>query len=140
MTLYDYVDEVIAVFSSAALNHRLVYFSKLWSIFPNGTDRADVYDTLEEACERIAPRDVAIYEALLAKSTTPFPGSGFFDLFLVARPDEWKEIALSDGSREKHPNDLTDEQARKIVARERSRVYHHALTIAALPSPRLMNP
>lgn len=107
---------------TAARTNTLCPFSSLYALFEEGTASGDVYDTLERASLSLAPSEVAIYSALMAKKKTLVPGSGFFDIFRIVRHSEYERLAGPDV----HPVELTDAQMRAIALQERLRVYRHA--------------
>lgn len=124
MILTDYVPPLKALMRRAAELKKPVRYPELHSQLPEGTPRADVYDTLEAACEQLAPYSEAIYSVVLAKKDTGLPADGFFDIFLHHRNDEYKAIAGGTLTL-----DLTRDQQEQMVALEKARVYAHAAAI-----------
>lgn len=122
MVIEEKMDAVMSLLQKTAQMKSVCSFSSLHNIFGAGTPSSDVYDTLEEASLALAPSEVAIYSALMAKKGTLLPGSGFFDIFKNKRDSEYDLLA----GRSTHPTDLTDQQMQAITQLERSRVYNHA--------------
>ena len=113
---------VAALLKRAANGKRLCSFNELHGLFGEEIDSPDVYDTLEAASRDLAPSELAIYSALMAKRGNQLPGLGFFDIFRNLRPDEYDAIA----GQNTHPTRLTEEQRQAMAQFERHRVYMHA--------------
>ena len=122
MILPEYLSSVKALIRRAAELHRPVPFSALYSQFPERTPAPNVYDTLEAACEELAPWSEAIYSVVLVKKDTGLPGDGFFDIFRNHRSDEYKAIAGDTSTLR-----LTQDQREQMVALEKVRVYARAM-------------
>lgn len=122
MVIEEKMEAVMALLKMTAQKKIVCSFSPLHNIFDEGTPSSDVYDTLEEASLTLAPSEVAIYSALMAKNGTLLPGSGFFDIFKNKRDAEYNLLA----GRSTHPADLNNQQMQAISQLERSRVYTHA--------------
>lgn len=121
MTASKYVSSVRVLIQQAAEREGNVTFKELFDVFPQGTPSPDVYNTLESACEEIAPWSEAIYSVVLSKKGTCLPGDGFFDIFRLHRSEDYLAIAG-----DTHCLDLTQEQQEKMVFLEKARVYLHA--------------
>ncbi|WP_292933158.1 hypothetical protein [Noviherbaspirillum sp.] len=121
MIIEEQLTDIKLLIQRAAVSHRAVSFSALFSAFPKGTRPENVYDTLEASCAALADWRVAIYSVVLAKNSTGLPGDGFFDIFCVHRESEYQKIAGKT-----HVHALTTEQRIRMVQLEKIRVYEHA--------------
>lgn len=61
------VPELIKLLENKARRRSAIRYSAIFDFFDPDTHRNDVWETFEEACRKIAPSEVAIYGALLAK-------------------------------------------------------------------------
>jgi hypothetical protein len=122
MVIENKLEAVMALLQTAAQRRAVCSFPSLHGLFDQSTPRNDIYDTLEEASLALAPSEVAIYSALMAKKGTLVPGSGFFDIFRNKREADYDRLA----GRNVHPTALNDQQMATISQLERLRVYSHA--------------
>jgi len=118
--LNDQVYSIIALLRDKARTKRTASYSELFKLFPPDTEKTDVFYTLEEACRQLAPRDVAIYDSLLATARTGLPGDGFFDIY---KNTHYHEFVAAYGNI--HIVELSPKQRAEITAKERERVYRH---------------
>lgn len=126
MIITESVSAVKDLFATAARNKKTVSYRELHEIFkdvefedPTLKD-VDIYDTLEFACQRLVPRDIAIPESLLAKKEGGLPSKGFFEVFKNHRSDKFRDIAG-----DKIVQELDNDEKREIVRGERNRVYEN---------------
>ena len=119
---YEYVNSLKELFTRKAKVRHTISFSELFSLFDEKVKKPDIYQTMEFGCGEIAPREIAIYEALLAKKSDGLPGSGFFDIFRNRRSEDYRKIAPA----MPYPNRLSLEEQQAITLIERERVYEHA--------------
>lgn len=122
MVISEKVAEVRELLISAAKHKGTVSYPDVFRLFPDEVDKPDIFWTLEAACKEVCPRDIALYDSLMAKKETGMPGDGFFDVFRNMRRQEYSQI--SNG--EERITYLTDEQKQEMVQLERKRVYDHA--------------
>jgi hypothetical protein len=118
------VPELIKLLENKARRRSAIRYSAIFDFFDPDTHRNDVWETFEEACRKIAPSEVAIYGALLAKKNTNLPSTGFYDIFKNKRHEEYMRIT---GGNRLEAHDLTLEQMEEIAQLERERVHQHAV-------------
>ena len=118
------VPELIKLLENKARRRSAIRYSAIFDFFDPDTHRNDVWETFEEACRKIAPSEVAIYGALLAKKNTNLPSTGFYDIFKNKRHEEYMRIT---GGKRLEAHDLTLEQMEEIAQLERERVHQHAV-------------
>jgi hypothetical protein len=119
MILISRISSVAQLLLDAALSEGTVSFKTFHGLFDVHAKDNDKYDTLE-ASDRALGRS-PIYSALLSKSSTGCPGSGFFDIFKNMHPEAYRDIAG-----ETIIQYLTPDQMQAITWQERQRVYEHA--------------
>lgn len=122
MVISEKVPEICALLTSSAKGRRTVSYGDVIRMFSDDVDKSDIYWTLEAACREVCPREIALYDSLMAKKETGLPGDGFFDVFRNMRSQEYNEI--SNG--EQRITYLTFDQKKKMVMLERKRVYDNA--------------
>lgn len=113
--------EIEHLLREAALSRSVLTYGALQDVFDRVESSGDRWDTLAEAEARLCHPSEAIYGALMSKKENGLPGDGFFRLFHDERSEEYQEL-VGDAELTK----ITDDQRRKIVDFERSRVYKHA--------------
>ena len=118
------VPGLIKLLENKARTRSAIRYSAIFDFFDSDTHRNDVWETFEEACRKIAPSEVAIYGALLAKKDTNLPSTGFYDIFKNTRHEEYMRIT---GGNRLEAHDLTLEQMEEIAQLERERVHQHAV-------------
>jgi hypothetical protein len=123
MVLVEHLTPVARMLVKAAKAKSTVSFSVFHDLFDEDIKHGDRYDTLEAASRALAMTSIAIYGAVLSKTGTGCPGTGFFDTFKINHPDEYDELAFG-----VEILDLDLSQMRELTRRERSRVYGHAQT------------
>jgi hypothetical protein len=122
MVISEKVPVIKRLLISTAKRKGTASYPDVFRLFPNDIDKPSIFWTLEAACKEVCPRDIALYDSLMAKKGTGMPGDGFFDVFRNMRRREYSRI--SNG--EERIVYLTDEQKKEIVLLERRRVYDHA--------------
>ncbi|MGQ2969064.1 MAG: hypothetical protein ACT6RF_09980 [Allorhizobium sp.] len=115
----DRIDAIVALLRTAAQQNQTISYPELHACY--GTENtAQIYWTLEEAAERLASRDVCIYEALM-RSAQGLPKVGFFEVYKNSRRTEYEAMVGRTAE-----NELTTQQRRQLTDHMRRLVYQHA--------------
>ena len=119
-----------------AARRSAIHYSAIYRYFEDTVSNFTVWKTFEEACRRIAPAEVALYGALMAKKGNNLPGDGFFDAYKNTRRNEYLEITEGQMI---ESNTLSPHQMQIIAQVERERVHIHARNIISLLCPSYRN-
>lgn len=115
----DRLNDIIDLLRNRARQRGTISYPELHKCY--GDDRKhQLYWTLEEAAERLARREICIYDALM-RSKSGLPLIGFFEVYKNSRSAEYRAMV---GHTDEQ--DLTLEQQRLLTEHMRELVYRHA--------------
>lgn len=115
----DRLDDVIDLLRNRARQRKTISYPELRKCYGDD-NKHQLFWTLEEAAERLARREICIYDALM-RSKSGLPSIGFFEVYKNSRSAEYRAMVGHTDER-----DLTLDQQRLLTVHMRELVYQHA--------------